>query len=287
MGKHRRLDGHRLLAELGRGSTAVVHLAVDPFGREVALKELTADFAGDAEGRGRLAREIAAQSRVASPYVARLLGGRVGGEQPYVVMQYVPGTPLADLIEAYGAMRGARLLRLARGLALGLAAVHDAGVLHRDVAPGNVMVLGDRPTLIDFGIAQETGAEQLTRRGMVIGTPAYLAPELIEGERATTASDVYAWAATMAYAATGRHPFGRGSLHGVCFRILRGQVDLEGVGEPLASLLRLGLRRDPATRPSARWFAGSLAEWAADAQWTSTPDAQRSGGITQRQQVAA
>ncbi|MGI5167956.1 serine/threonine-protein kinase [Spirillospora sp. CA-253888] len=261
MGKHRRLGGYRLLDEIGRGSTAVVHLAMDSFGREVAVKELQDGFAAEPEARQRLAQEMAAQARVRSGYVARLLDGRLDGERPYVVMQYVPGCSLGDLVADYGPPRRERLLRLARGMALGLADVHDAGVLHRDVSPGNVIVLGDRPTLIDFGIAREAGAEQLTRRGMVIGTPAYLAPELIEGGAATRASDVYAWAATLAYAATGRPPFGRGSLHGVCFRILRGQADLEGAAEPLASLLRLGLDRDPARRPAARWFAGALADW--------------------------
>lgn len=260
MGTRRRLGGYRLLDEIGRGSTAVVYLAMDACGREVAVKELIPEFRAEPEAIGRLAREMSAQARVRSEYVARLLDGQVSAERPYVVMQYVPGCPLNDLISAYGPMRGARLVRFARRLALALGDVHDAGVLHRDVAPGNVMVMGDRPTLIDFGIAHESGAEQITRRGMVVGTPAYIAPELIEGERATAASDVFSWAATVACAATGRPPFGRGSLHGVCFRILRGQADLGDVPEPLAGLLRLAFRRDPSGRPSARWFAGALAD---------------------------
>jgi serine/threonine protein kinase len=259
MGTHRRLGGYRLLDEIGRGSTAVVYLAMDAGGREVAVKELVPELTGEPEAISRLAREMSAQARVRSAYVARLLDGAVSARRPHVVMQYVPGCPLNDLVEAYGPLRGARLVRFARRLALALGDVHDAGVLHRDVSPGNVIVLGDRPTLIDFGIAHESGAEQITRRGMVVGTPAYLAPELIEGERATTASDVFSWASTAAYAATGRPPFGRGSLHGVCFRILRGQADLDGVPEPLAGLLRAAFRRDPAERPAARWFAGALA----------------------------
>lgn len=282
-GTRRRLGGYRLLAEIGRGSTAVVHLALDPRGREVAVKALRPELAGEPEAISRLAREMSAQARVRSEYVARLLDGTVGagagpapatdaaaGEArplvtapdvvPHVVMQYVPGCPLYDLVPAYGPLRPDRLARFARRLALALGDVHDAGVLHRDVSPGNVIVMGDRPTLIDFGIAHEAGAVQITRRGMVVGTPAYLAPELIEGERATTASDVFSWAATVAYAATGRPPFGRGSLHGVCFRILRGRADLDGVPEPLAGLLRLAFRRDPSRRPPARWFAGALAD---------------------------
>ncbi|RKS75122.1 protein kinase-like protein [Actinomadura pelletieri DSM 43383] len=259
MGNDRRLGAYRLLGEIGRGSTAMVYLAMDPHGREVAVKRLAPQVAGEPEAISRLAREMSAQARVRSRYVARLVDGAITADRPYVVMQYVPGCPLGDLIPAYGPLRRDRLIRFARRLALALGDVHDAGVLHRDVAPGNVIVMGDRPTLIDFGIAHETGAPQLTRRGMVVGTPAYLAPELIEGGRATPASDVFSWAATVAFAATGRPPFGRGSLHGVCFRILRGQADLDGVPEPLAPLLRAAFDRDPAARPTARWLAGALA----------------------------
>ncbi|SFN04561.1 Protein kinase domain-containing protein [Actinomadura madurae] len=248
-----------MLDEIGRGSTAVVYLAMDAHGREVAVKELVPELAGEPEAISRLAREMSAQARVRSAYVARLLDGAVSAERPHVVMQYVPGCPLSDLVPAYGPLRADRLVRFARRLALALGDVHDAGVLHRDVSPGNVMVMGDRPTLIDFGIAHESGADQLTKRGLVVGTPAYLAPELIEGERATTASDVFSWAATVAYAATGRPPFGRGSLHGVCFRILRGQADIDGVPAPLAGLLRAAFARVPSERPPARWFAGALA----------------------------
>ncbi|XVQ13047.1 serine/threonine-protein kinase [Spirillospora sp. CA-255316] len=260
MGTHRRLGGYRLLDEIGRGTTSVVHLAIDPAGREVVVKELRPEYAAEPAGRRALAREMAAQSRVDSPYVARLLDGEVGAVRPYVVMQYVSGSPLGDLVAQYGPFGGVRLPRLARRLALAVAAVHDAGVLHRDVAPKNVIVLGDRPTLIDFGIAHDRDAGRTTVRGMVAGTPAYLAPEIIEGEPATAASDVFSWAATIAYAGTGRPPFGGGTLPAVCFRILRGEHDLAGIGEPLASLLPLGLRRDPARRPTARWFAGALAQ---------------------------
>lgn len=260
MGTHRRLGEYRLLDEIGRGSTAIVHLALDAQGREVAVKELCPQVAGEPEALARLARELAVQARVNSRYVARLLDGRMSAERPYVVMQYVPGCPLNALVTAYGPLTGDRLVRFARRLALAVADVHDAGVLHRDVSPGNVIVLGDRPTLIDFGISHQEGMEQITRRGMVVGTPAYLAPELIEGERATTASDAFSWAATAAFAATGRPPFGRGSLHGVCFRILRGQADLDGVPEPLLGVVRRALARDPADRPTARWIAGALAQ---------------------------
>jgi serine/threonine protein kinase len=259
-----RLGEYRLLERVGAGSTAVVHLAVDGRGREVALKELRPEFAGDPDARRRLAREILALGKVHSPYVARLLDGEVGGERPYTVTRYVPGTTLRELVDTCGPLRGISLTRFARRLAEGAAAVHAAGVVHRDLAPGNVMVLGGSPVVIDFGVAYEARAGQETRPGILIGTPAYLAPELIEGGAVTPAVDVFSWAATVAFAATGRPPFGIGSLHAVCFRILRGAADLQGVPEPLASLLRPSLGRDPGARPPAARLASDLARWSVE-----------------------
>ncbi|GAA4327699.1 hypothetical protein GCM10023178_40480 [Actinomadura luteofluorescens] len=180
-------------------------------------------------------------------------------------MQYVPGCPLNDLVAAYGPLRGDRLVRFARRLALALGDVHDAGVLHRDVSPGNVIVLGDRPTLIDFGIAHESGAEQITRRGMVVGTPAYLAPELIEGERATTASDVFSWASTVAYAATGRPPFGTGPSAAVMRRVTSRRPDLGEMQGPLRELAARCLDKNPAARPTASQIVRALREGQAPA----------------------
>jgi serine/threonine protein kinase len=256
-----RLGEYRLVERIGGGTTAVVYCVVDGQGRTVALKELRPEFASDPDARRRLAREMLAQGKVRSPYVARLIDGDVRGERPYAVTQYAPGTTLRDLIGSYGPLRGAPLLRLALQLAEGMAAVHEAGVVHRDLTPGNVMMLGGSPLIIDFGIAHDASAAQVTRPGMLVGTPAYLAPELIEGEPVGPAADVFSWGATLAYAASGRAPFGSGSLHSICYRILRGAADLDGIAEPLASLLRLALRRDPDARPSAAWFAGGLRPW--------------------------
>jgi serine/threonine protein kinase len=259
-----RLGEYRLVECIGGGSTAVVHCAVDGRGRTVALKELRPEFAADPDARRRLAREMVAQGKVHSAYVACLIDGEIRGERPYAVTQYAPGTTLRDLVGSCGPLRGAPLLRFALQFAEGTAAIHEAGVVHRDLAPDNVMMLGGSPLIIDFGIAHNVGAAQVTRPGILIGTPAYLAPELIEGEPVGPAADVFSWGATLAYAASGRAPFGSGSLHSVCFRILRGEADLDGISEPLASLLRLALRRDPASRPPAAWFAGSLRPWCGD-----------------------
>jgi serine/threonine protein kinase len=186
-----RLGEYRLVERIGGGATAVVHCAVDGQGRTVAVKELRREFASDPDARRRLAREIVTQGKVRNAHVARLIDGDVRGDRPYAVTQYAPGTTLADLIGSYGPLRGAPLLRFALQLAEGTAAIHAAGVVHRDLTPGNIMVLGGSPLIIDFGIAHDAGAAQTTRPGMLIGTPAYLAPELIEGEVVGPAADVY------------------------------------------------------------------------------------------------
>jgi serine/threonine protein kinase len=256
----RQLGSYELLERIGEGATSVVHRAVDRFGRTVAVKEPRRELAQDPTIRRRLQREAQAMAKVRSGYVAEAFDACVTGERPYIVTEYVPGVPLRDLVVTYGPMRGDALRVFAGRLAQGVAAIHGAGVLHRDLKPGNVMVLVGSPKIIDFGIAQEAGAAQVTQPGVLTGTPGYVAPELIDGGRSSEAADVFSWAATVAFAATGRAPFGAGSLHGVCFRVLRGAADLEGVPEPALSLVRHALRRDPAQRPSAAWLAARLSE---------------------------
>jgi len=150
-----------------------------------------------------------------------------------------------------GPLRGPALSRLACGLAEALVAVHAAGVVHRDVKPGNVMLFQDTPVVIDFGIAQGPDATRLTMTGMFMGTPGYLAPEVIEGRPSSEASDVHAWGATVAFAAIGRPPYGTGPYEGIFYRIVNGQADLSAAPGPLLPLLAAALARDPAHRPSA------------------------------------
>src|SRR5580658_2768196 len=145
--------------------------------------------------------------RVRSPYVAEVLDADVAGEFPYIVTRFVPGPTLEQLVRGRGPMSAAGLRRLACGTAQALAAIHAAGVVHRDLKPGNVMLTDDRPVVIDFGIAQSPDATRLTQDGLVMGTPGFLAPEVIEGRPSSPASDVHSWGATMAFAATGRTPY--------------------------------------------------------------------------------
>src|SRR3954451_23935795 len=202
---------YRLLEKIGEGGMGVVHLATDPQGRRVAIKVLRPGVASDQTALRRLAREVDSMRRVRSPHVAEIVDADVTAEPPYVVTQYVPGRTLEQMVRDGGPVRGRALQRRATGLAAALAAIHSAGIIHRDLKPGNVMFLGNgQPVVIDFGIAQGMDATRLTATGLVIGTPGYLGPEIIEGDDASAASDVHSWAATLAFAAGGRPPFGTG-----------------------------------------------------------------------------
>jgi hypothetical protein len=269
-----RIGRYRLLERLGEGGMGVVHLAEDQHGRKVAIKVLRPAVAGDVTALRRLAREVDTMRRVHSPYVAEILDADVTAEPPYVVTQYVPGNTLEEKVFEQGPLYGSALQRLAAGLARALAAIHGAGVIHRDLKPGNVMFLDGEPIVIDFGIAQAVDSTRLTATGLVIGTPGYLAPEIIEGEDAGAPADVHSWASTVAFAATGRPPFGTGTFESVFYKIMEGRPDLEGVPDALLPLIRSAMSRHPAERPPA----GTLAELAQRIDLDVTaPDFRRPG----------
>jgi hypothetical protein len=246
-----RLGAYRLLDRIGEGGMGVVYLARDQGHRTVALKVLRSSVAGDPTARRRLAREVETMQRIRSPNVAEVIDADLTGDVPYIVTRFVPGRTLDDMVTQRGPLRGDALGQLATGLADALVAVHAAGVVHRDVKPGNVMLLHDTPVVIDFGIAQGPDATRLTMTGMFMGTPGYLAPEVIEGRPSSEASDVHAWGATVGFAATGRPPFGTGSYETIFYRIVNGQADLDGAPSALLPLLAAALARDPAHRPPA------------------------------------
>ena len=254
-----RLGPYRLLDRIGEGGMGVVYLGRDPEQRSVAIKVLRPAVAGDPNARRRLAREVETMRRVRSPFVAEVLDTDVAGDTPYIVTRYVPGRTLDEVVGQDGPLTGARLARLASGLAEALAAIHAAGVVHRDLKPGNVMLVNSDPVVIDFGIAQALDSTRLTQTGMFMGTPGYLAPEVIEGQPAGSASDVHAWGGTVAFAATGRPPFGTGSYETIFYRIVSGKPDLDGVPAKLIPPLAAALSRDPAARPSAAQLSSECA----------------------------
>jgi Protein kinase domain len=254
-----RLGPYRLLERIGEGGMGVVYRAADAQNRLAAVKVLRANVAGDATARRRLAREVDTMRLVRSPFVAEVVSADVTGDVPYVATRYVPGHTLEQVVSEQGPLGGQQLQRLATGLAAALTAVHAAGVVHRDLKPGNVMLVDGAPVVIDFGIARAGDTTRLTQSGMFMGTPAYLAPEVIEGGPCGPSSDVQSWGATVAFAATGRPPFGTGAYEAVFYRILQAQPDLAGIPEPLRQLVIAAMSRDPAQRPPAQWLASQAA----------------------------
>lgn len=249
-GGERAVGGYRLLSVIGEGGMGVVHLAQAPDGSRVALKVLRPQIVGDAEARDRLAREVATLQRVRSPHIAEMLDADPYAEVPFVVTRYVPGLPLHRHLEEEGLLEEADLRWFAGILGRAMRDVQAAGVLHRDIKPGNVLMEGRSPVLIDFGLAKVAEDSRITQTGWLMGTPGYLAPEILYGDDPTSASDVHAWAATVVYAATGRAPYGKGPTMAVLDRVRRGESDLSGVPDSLVPILTAGLSPEPHRRPT-------------------------------------
>jgi predicted Ser/Thr protein kinase len=271
----RKIGPYRVLEKIGEGGMGVVYLASDAENRRVAVKVLGPAVAGDPDARLRLAREVETMRRVRSRYVAQVLDADVHGPSPYIVTRYVPGPSLDAAVRQTGPLRGRALLQLAGGLAEALAAIHATGVVHRDLKPGNVLLDDGQPVVIDFGIAHLPDTTRLTKTGLVMGTPGYLAPEVIEGRSATGATDVHAWGATVAYAATGRPPYGTGDFQTVFFRIIEGKAELAGVPPELLSLVTAALSADPPSRPTARSLVSLCAASGGYGATLTLPDAGR------------
>ena len=251
---------YTLLTKIGEGGMGVVHLARrGADGDRVALKVLRPHIVGDDEARARLAREVSSLSRIRSRWVAEIVDADPWGPVPYVATRYVPGLSLHDHVHEEGLIEGADLTWFASCLAEGVASVHAVGVLHRDVKPSNVLMEGRTPIVIDFGLARVADDPKLTHTGWLLGTPGYLAPEILYGDDATTASDVHSWAATVAFAATGRPPFGRGPSMAIMDRVRRGEHDLSGIPDPLRGLLADALDPEPHQRPTLTEIRDQLA----------------------------
>jgi predicted Ser/Thr protein kinase len=249
---------YRLLTKIGEGGMGVVHLAEAPDGKRVALKVLRPHMVGDDEARERFVREVASLRRVTSPRVAEVLDADPWSQTPYVATRYVPGPSLHEHVRRKGRVLGSDLAHLASALMEAVVAVHRVGVLHRDIKPSNVLMEGRSPVLIDFGVARLAEDPRLTQTGWLLGTPGYLAPEILYGQDATPASDVHSWAATMVFAATGAPPFGTGPAMAVMDRVRRGEHDLSGVPPALLPVVRSCLQPDPADRPTTAAVLAAL-----------------------------
>ncbi|MFD1542642.1 serine/threonine-protein kinase [Nonomuraea guangzhouensis] len=231
---------YRLVGRLGAGGQGVVYLGQARNGAPVAIKVLREDMAGD----DRFAKEVAAARRVEPFCIAQVLDASTSG-RPYIVTEYVDGPSLQEA----GRHSGAELQRLAVATATALAAIHQAGVVHRDFTPSNVLLGRDGPRVIDFGIARAL-VSGVTSTSSIVGTPAYMAPEQLAGQVVGAQADVFAWASVIVYAASGVPPFGDDSLPAVINRIVHSEPQVGELPEPLRSVVLSCLAKDPAHRPS-------------------------------------
>ncbi len=264
------IGGYTVVALLGRGAMGAVYEAVDGGGHAVAVKVLHAHVDAEPGGRERLRREVAALQRLRHPAVAQVLDAELDGPFAFVVTELVDGVTLEDEVDERGPLDPQDLYSLADQLADALEAVHSAGVVHRDLKPSNVMVTDQGPVLIDFGIAQGPGDARATSAGFVMGTPGYIAPELLDGADPVPETDWWSWAALLAFAATGRSPFGVRPTDLVLRRSREGRADVVGVPARTARALAGALHADPARRWGPTEVARALRRDADDAARSAT-----------------
>jgi hypothetical protein len=254
-GDPQRIGPYRLIGRLGRGGMGHVYLGLSAGGRPVAVKVIRADLAADPEFRVRFAREVAAVRRVGGLFTAPVVDADVDSAVSWLATAYVPGPSLAEAVTGSGPVTARRALALAAGLAESLSAIHAAGVVHCDLKPSNVLLSPDGPRVIDFGISRAAGPGISTVSaagvGWVTGSPGFMSPEQALGGEIGPPSDIFSLGAVLAFATTGRGPFGRGSRPEVAYRLVYGPPDLGGMPAGLRPLVERCLAKDPGRRPTA------------------------------------
>ncbi|MFE2595839.1 protein kinase [Streptomyces sp. NPDC059396] len=269
-GDPQRIGAYRLLARLGAGGMGRVYLARSDRGRTVAVKLVRRELAEQEEFRNRFRQEVAAARRVGGAWTAPVLDADTEAPVPWLATGYVAGPTLHSVVSGgHGPLPERSVRILASGLAHALQDIHAAGLIHRDLKPSNVLVTIEGPRVIDFGIAralETVTAEGLTRTGALVGSPGFMAPEQVRGDRVTAACDVFCLGSVLAYAATGRLPFGGADsgAHALMYRIAQEAPDLSGLPEQLAILVHACLQKEPAARPTTRDILARVGE-AADA----------------------
>ncbi len=279
-----RVESYRLIGRLGEGGMGRVYVGLSPGGRQVAVKIIHPGHASDKQFRERFAREIEAARRVGGFHTASVVDADPSADPPWMVTAYIHGRSLYDTVREGGPLPADQVCMLGAGLAEGLAAIHACGLVHRDLKPSNVLLAEDGPRIIDFGIARAAGASSMTTAGVVVGTYSYMSPEQVEGHVAGPESDVFALGCTLAYAATGRSPFGDESIAIVVHRIASEPPNLDGVPEAhgLRQLISECLAKSPGDRPGLNAImtrlseaeneaAAAAPEAASGAWWTAKP----------------
>jgi serine/threonine protein kinase len=247
----RLIGPYELLGRLGAGGMGRVFLGMSAAGRPVAVKIVHAELAADPDFRARFSTEVAAARKVSGLFTALVVDADVDAPVPWLATAYVAGPSLSEAVRDRGPLTAASLLALAAGLAKSLTAIHAAGVVHGDLKPSNVLLALDGPRVIDFGISQAAEAAPLARAGLVVGTPSFMSPEQAAGEGVGSLSDVFSLGAVLAYAATGRKPFGAGQPAAVLERVVREAADLRDAPAEVRPLIERCLAKDPGRRPTA------------------------------------
>lgn len=254
------LGGYRLIEELGSGGMGVVYLGVDGGNNPVAVKVLHPHIANDETARKRLAREVRTLRRIKHPRIAEVLDAELDSAQPFIITEFVDGQTLSDDVRDNGPFAEDELVHFGHALLDALNAVHESGVIHRDLKPANVMIMDGEPMVIDFGISQVADEVRVTATGLVMGTPGYLSPEIADGKTSSEKTDWWGWAATMAYAATGRNPYGSGPLEAVLGRVAMGKFDLDNAPRNFIPLIAACLDPKPERRPSGQMILDALVD---------------------------
>ncbi|MBL7259638.1 serine/threonine-protein kinase [Paractinoplanes lichenicola] len=246
---------YRLLSRLGEGGMGSVYLAEAPSGRLVAVKVIRAEYAHEEHFRARFRSEVSRARQVPPFCTAEVLDADPDHATPYLVVEYVDGPTLSEVVAENGPLHGGSLHGVAVGVATALAAIHGAGVIHRDLKPRNVLFALGQPKVIDFGIARPLEPTSFhTRAEEVVGTLAYMAPERLDPDtesQLTPAVDVFAWGAVVAYAGNGRTPFGGDTPAVTAARILTQPPRVENLPPYLAEMVNAALDKQPENRPTA------------------------------------
>ncbi|MFF4276374.1 serine/threonine-protein kinase [Streptomyces sp. NPDC001536] len=251
---------YRLLGRLGSGGMGRVYLGRSAGGRTVAVKIVHPHFALDEEFRARFRREVEAARRVGGAWTAPVLDADPDAPVPWVATAYAAGPSLSAAVADGGPLPEHSVRVLGAGLAEALAAVHELGLVHRDVKPSNVLLTLDGPLLIDFGIARAVdGTASLTSTGVSIGSPGYMSPEQILGKGITGAADVFSLGAVLAYAATGEPPFPGDSSASLLYKVVHEEPELGALSGELRDLAAQCLAKSPGTRPTPGEVARRLA----------------------------
>jgi serine/threonine protein kinase len=253
-GDPRRLGDYRLLGRLGEGGMGTVFLGRDPEGRPVAVKAIRPEHANNSEFRARFRSEVERARQVPSFCTAAVLDAGTDEVTPYLVVEYVEGPSLQEVVEERGPMAPGDLHSVAVGVAAALTAIHGAGVIHRDLKPSNVLLSLGLPKVIDFGIARALEATtKHTRPGRWVGTVDYMAPERLDPDVGpiTPAADIFAWGGVIVFAGTGRNPFYGDTPVATAAQILTKAPELRGVPASLVELVSQAFAKDPGDRPTA------------------------------------